>query len=296
MFFYILKSSCNSKYMLKKIAFATAMLFLIGCTPKTAAPTTMDEHMDHGDEMSGIEHDMAASPRHQEWVTVDNNGKTIQVFVVYPEVSEKVPVVLVIHENKGLNDWAKSMADQIAEAGYIAVAPDLLSGFSDTQQRTSDFVDDAAATQALGTLDPSSVMSDLNAVATYAQTIPASNGKLVSAGFCWGGGQSFKLALDNEELDAALVFYGTAPDNSAVFEHIDAPVYGFYGGADERVNATLEQTTGFMAQANNTFDYQIYDGAGHAFMRTGEGLDGEAANIQARNEAWVRLKEILAGI
>jgi carboxymethylenebutenolidase len=287
--------------MFKKSIFVFGLLLLLaGCTPSApAAPTDQvkDEHAQHDTEETTSGDDrLNASPRHQEWVEVKNGQKTIHTWVVYPETSEKRPVVILIHENRGLNDWARSMADQVAEAGYIAVAPDLLSDFSATEKKTSDFANEDAARAALSTLKPQGVMADLKAVSDWALTIPASNGKLVSAGFCWGGGQSFQFASENNKLAAAMVFYGTGPTDAAAYGKISAPVYGFYGGADERVNATIPQSEQYMKTAGNKFEYQIYDGAGHAFMRSGEDQNGDPANIAARDAAWKRMKEILAAL
>ena len=282
-----------------KLFLTSLALLLSACvTVDTTNDEVTDEEADRS-EMAGTAASvdrLNESPRHQEWVQVDNNGKTIYTWVVYPESSDPAPVVLVIHENRGLNDWARSLADQVAEAGYIAVAPDLLSGFSDTMTRTSDFPADDAATSAISELDSEEVMSALQAVADWAKTIPASDGTLVSAGFCWGGARSFEFATENDDLAAALVFYGTGPEDPASYETISAPVFGFYGGADERVNATIDESEAAMIAAGNEYDYVIYDGAGHAFMRSGEDPAADPANIAARNAAWERMKEILADL
>ncbi len=257
----------------------------------------MDNHMEHSDGNSqgmSVSHLGDASPRHQEWVEVKNGDRIIRTFVVYPQTSEKAPVVLVIHENKGLNDWARGMADQIAEAGYIAVAPDLLSDFSATEKSTQDFATPDAATAAIGKLDPAQVSADLQAVADWAETIPAANGKLASAGFCWGGARSFEMAANNDDLDMAMVFYGTGPTDAAAYQSIDVPVVGFYGGADARVNATIETSEAAMKAAGKSYDYEIYEGAGHAFMRLGEDAAGTPENVAARNEAFERMKAKLA--
>ncbi|MBI3331784.1 dienelactone hydrolase family protein [Candidatus Peregrinibacteria bacterium] len=234
------------------------------------------------------------SPRHQEWVEVENNGKTIHTWVVYPETDAPTPVVILIHENKGLNDWARGMADQVAEAGYIAVAPDLLSEFSEQYTRTSDFPSPDDATKAISALKPELVQLDLQAVAEWAKTLPAGNGKLVSAGFCWGGAQSFNFATNYDDLSAAFVFYGTGPTQPAAYANVSAPIFGFYGSADERVNATIAESEKQMKAAGKTYDYEIYDGAGHAFMRSGEDPAGDPANVAARNAAWERMKMILS--
>lgn len=274
----------------------TGLLVLTACTPSATTPT--DEHMNHSEDMmmsSSMALDrLVNSPRHHEWVEVENDGKTVHTFVVYPERSTPAPVVVLIHENRGLNDWARSMADQVAEAGYIAVAPDLLSEFSAEYERTSDFPDEDAARTAIGQLDQTQVTSDINAVIAWAKTIPAASDTVAAAGFCWGGAQTFELATENDEIEAALVFYGTGPTDTTAYADIDVPVFGFYGGADERVNATIPDSEAAMTAAGKTYDYVVYDGAGHAFMRSGEDPTGDPANVSARNAAWDRMMEILS--
>ncbi len=155
------------------------------------------------------------SPRHGEWVAIKHNGRAVETFVVYPEAANKTPVVLIIHEIFGMTDWVQDLADQVAEAGYIAVAPDLLSGMGPNGGRSSSFPAGqgmgSPATAAVSHLNPDQVTADLNAVADYANKIPASNGKLYVAGFCWGGGQSFRFATHRTDLAAAFVFYGPPP-------------------------------------------------------------------------------------
>jgi len=233
------------------------------------------------------------SPRHQEWVKLPSNGRTLYNFVVYPEVSKKAPVVLVIHENRGLNDWARSFADQLAAVGYIAIAPDLLSECQEGIQTTSDFSTSDDARKALSNLKPEDITKDLDAVYAYAKTIPSATKDIYVIGFCWGGSQSFRYATNNPNLKSAIVFYGTAPSDSTVYTSIKAPVYGFYGGADARVNATIEQTKKYMDANDKKYEVVIYDGAGHAFMRSGDDPNGEAPNVNARNLAWIRLKELI---
>ncbi len=287
---------------MKKLLLLPLVFLTVSCTA-SVAPTDeqamhSEDHSMHGGESSAADSQdrLNNSPRHQEWVEVKNGDKTIHTWVVYPEVAEKKPVVILIHENRGLNDWARSMADQVAEAGYIAVAPDLLSDFSDEFKRTSDFANEDAARDALGQLDLNQTMSDLQAVADWSKTIPASDGTLVSAGFCWGGARSFQFATVRDDLAATLVFYGTGPEDASAYADINSPVFGFYGGADARVNATIETSDQYMTAAKKRYDYEIYDEAGHAFMRSGEDPNGEQPNIAARNAAWERMKEILAGL
>jgi len=172
------------------------------------------------------------SPHHHEWIELGINDRTLYNFVAYTEVSESVPVVIVIHENRGLTDWVRSFADQIAEAGYIAIAPDLLSGFDEDHARTSDFESSDAAREALYRIDPDQIINDLIAVQNYSGMVSSSNGKVVVVGFCWGGSQTFRFATYTEGIEASLVFYGSAPDEEGPYQYINAPVYGFYGGND----------------------------------------------------------------
>ncbi|MDN5203769.1 dienelactone hydrolase family protein [Fulvivirgaceae bacterium BMA10] len=236
------------------------------------------------------------SPRHHEWVKVKYGDRVVESFLVYPEVSNKATVVIVIHENRGLNDWARSIADQIAGEGYIAIAPDLLTGSGPNGGKTSDFASSDDARNAIYQLSQDQVTADLKAIQNYASTLPAANGKVAVIGFCWGGSQSFRYATNQSDLQAAIVCYGRAPQEEQVFESITAPVYGFYGGNDARVNATIESTTANMKAAGKHYEPVIYDGAGHGFIRSGEMPNAGAANKKGREEAWKRLKKILAAL
>jgi carboxymethylenebutenolidase len=233
------------------------------------------------------------SPRHHEWVEVKSGERTVHCFVAFPEVKEKTLAVLVIHENKGLNDWARAAADQFAEAGYIAIAPDLLSGAGPDGGRTDSFASSDDATKALNKLDGATLVADLNAVADHVTKLPACNGKLAVAGFCWGGAQTFHFAANRKGLEAACVFYGTPPKEE-VLAKIESPVYGFYGENDARVTSTVAATTETMKKLGKTFEPVIHEGAGHGFMRSGEAPDASEANKKARDAAWLRLKKILS--
>ncbi len=229
------------------------------------------------------------SPRHHEWVTVKHDGRSVETFVVYPESKDKTPVVLIIHEIFGESDWIQELADEVAAAGYIAVAPDLFSGMGPNGGGTSSFPD---PTKGVSKLSPDQVTADLNAAADYALKLPAADGKLFVAGFCWGGSQSFRFATNRKDLAAAFVFYGTGPAKDAL-ARINAPVYGFYAGNDARVGATVPATTDEMKAAGKTYEPVTYDGAGHGFMRAGEAPDATEANKKANEEAWARWKKLL---
>jgi len=241
------------------------------------------------------------SPRHREWVKVKNGAREVNSFVVYPENKNKATAVIVIHEIFGMSDWVQSLTDQLAEAGYVAIAPDLLSGMGPNGGGTSSLSGNAVG-QAIRDLPPDQITADLNAVADYISKVPASNGKIVVTGYCWGGGQSFRYATNNPNVKAAFVFYGPAPasadgapDKTALAK-IKAPVYGFYAGNDARINATLPKTTEAMTELKKTYDPVTYEGAGHGFMRAGEAPDANEANKKARDDAWARWKKVLAAI
>jgi carboxymethylenebutenolidase len=252
------------------------------------------------------------SPRHQEWVDVKHDNRVVHAFVVYPEVKGKAPVVIVIHEIFGLSDWARSVADDLAAKGYIAIAPDLLSGFGPNGGGSSAFTSTQDTTKAVSGLDPDVVTADLNAVADYAKKIPAGNGKIAVAGFCWGGSQSFRFATNRKDLSAAFVFYGTGPQD---VNSITAPVYGFYAGNDARVDATIPGSSEAMKAAGKKYDPVTYDGAGHGFMRAGEDPANDAAakntaddpdtkkkhdmavaNKKAHDEGWDRWLQLLKNL
>lgn len=279
---------------------------------------------------------LAKSPRHGEFVTIQEpNGRNLQAWVVYPEVKEKAPVVVMIHEIFGLSDWTREMADEVAGAGYIVVEPDLLSGFGPpvTAAAPSDpaatsmpanmpamdhahmgspaqagagfvpaqpggtgaFVDQSQITRAVSSLDPAVVTADLDAAADYGKKLPAANGKLFVTGFCWGGGKSFLFATHRHDLAAAMPFYGPPPPADAM-KAITAPVYGFYAGNDARITSTVDQARADMKAAGKTYEPVVYDGAGHGFMRAGEAPDASAENSAARQAGFQRLVKLLGGV
>jgi carboxymethylenebutenolidase len=228
---------------------------------------------------------LAKSSRHGEYVQLKHSDRTLQAFVVYPEVSHKATAVVVIHEIFGLSDWARLAADELAEAGYIAIAPDLVGAHPGEN-----------VMQAVRQLPAAQVLADLDAAADYIKSQPAANGKVAVAGFCWGGGKSFDFATHRKDLSAAFVFYGVPPEEQAMSK-IACPVYGFYAKNDARITVTVPETEKLMKQAGKQYDVVIYPGAGHGFMRAGEPdapkMKASAANRQARDESWKRLKEIL---
>ncbi|HEV2647012.1 MAG TPA: dienelactone hydrolase family protein [Acidobacteriaceae bacterium] len=230
------------------------------------------------------------SPRHREYISLKHDGRTVQAFVVYPEISRKAPVIVLIHEIFGLTDWAKDMADELAAKGYIVIAPDLLSGAGPSNGGTDAFASQDQVTKAVSALSADQVTADLDAAADYGKHLPSSNGKLFVTGFCWGGGKSFAFATHRHDLSAAFVFYGPPP---ADVTSITAPVYGFYAGNDARISSTVPTTTEAMKAASKTYQPVLYDGAGHGFMRAGQAPDATDANKKAFTEAFKRLTDLL---
>jgi carboxymethylenebutenolidase len=333
------KQPSAHKRLLQGLASVIALISLTSCAtaqdmndhrhgtpdPTTASPVTAE-----GQEWA--KQRLAKSPRHQEWVKVTNGSRVVNSFIVYPEVKNKATAVIVIHEIFGMSDWVQSLTDQLAEAGYIAIAPDLLSGMGPKGGGTSEIaaVNNNAVGQAIRDLPPDQITADLNAVAEYVSKLPGANGKVVVGGFCWGGSQTFRFATNRPTLKAAFAFYGSAPTtgqspnqtlDKEALARINAPVYGFYAGNDARINGTLPATIDAMKELKKKYDPVTYEGAGHGFMRAGEAPEPKApdakgdkeadekaaaeyqkaltaykANKKAREEAWERWKAILKGL
>ncbi|MEP6913080.1 MAG: dienelactone hydrolase family protein [bacterium] len=316
-------------------AFVLSVVIISSCA---SAQNINSNHMDHhtgaatsepvvdSEIQDWAKQRLAKSPRHQEWVKIKyklaggNAEREVSAFVVYPEVKRKATSVLVIHEIFGMSDWVQSLTDQLAEAGYVAIAPDLLSSMGPNGGGTSEIraTDSNAVGKAIRDLPPDQITADLNAVAGYVSKLPAANGQIAVTGYCWGGTQSFRYATNNPKLKAAFVFYGSAPESQDELSRIKAPVYGFYAGNDARIGATLPKTIEIMKGVGKKYELVTYEGAGHGFMRAGDAPEPKApeakgdkevdekaaagyrtavtaykANKKARDEAWVRWKAIL---
>jgi carboxymethylenebutenolidase len=228
-----------------------------------------------------------ASPRHGEYVDVNlPSGKTpIRTWIVYPERKDKAGVVLVVHEVYGLSDWIRAVADQLAKDGFIAVAPDLISGLGPNGGGTDSVPTRDDVVKLVRALTPAETNSRLNAVRAWAIGLPAANGKSATIGFCWGGARSFAYAAEQPALDAAIVYYGTSPETTDLAK-IRAPVLGHYGGDDARVNATIPPAEAEMKRLSKPYESHVYEGAGHGFLRAQQ--EREGANLRAAEQAWPR--------
>jgi len=230
------------------------------------------------------------SPRHGEWVTINaGNGDMVDAWLVYPERSDNAPVVIVIHEIYGLTDWIRAVADQMAAEGFIAIAPDFLSGKGPAGKGSSSVSRDDAR-KLIRDLSWNEIVRRLDATAQYATALPAATVKYGIAGFCWGGGTSFRYATEQPNLDAAVVYYGVSPATETL-GNIKAPVLGLYGGDDNRVNSTIPAAEAEMKRLGKRYEYELYNGAGHAFLRNQAGQNGD--NLKAAQKAWPRMVKFL---
>ena len=259
-------------------AYAPPFLVLLALTAQAAPQPSLPASEDTAKER--LEH----SPRHGEFVTVDAGGSPVRVWVVYPERKDKAPVVVVIHEIFGLTDWIRAVADQLAAHGFVALAPDLLSGKGPNGGGTDSFPSRDDAVKAVSALPRDEVIARLNAVRKRGLSLPAATSKSATVGFCWGGSTSFAYAVAQPALDAAVVYYGTAPEDPAALDAIRAPVLGLYGGSDARVDATLDATEAAMKAKGKSYERHVFDGAGHGFLRAQSGQEG--ANQRATDQAW----------
>ncbi len=236
------------------------------------------------------------SPRHGEWVEYDaGEDDPVQAWLVFPERPDPAPVVVVIHEIYGLTDWIRAVADQLAADGFIAIAPDLLSGKGPEGGGTGS-VDQQGAVELIRDLDRDEVNRRLQAAARWATDLPAATHRAATLGFCWGGTASFVMATHWDGLDAAVVYYGSSPDTEAL-DGVRAPILGLYAGDDARVNVTIDPARQELERLERRFEVEMYEGAGHGFLRQQDGRDG--ANVRASRAAWPRtlafLREVLEG-
>ncbi len=256
---------------------------------------------------------LASSPRHMEYVDIAaGSDDAVNAFLVYPERNRATDSVVVVHTGLAMTPWIRAVADELAEHGYVAIVPDLLSGHGLDGGNSGDFASNVAhqeglpvrfdeaddVRRAMGTLGPDEITTRLQATIAYARALPSTTDTVSVVGFCWGGTQAFRLATTTSGLKSTFVFYG-GPPSPADMATISAPVHGFYGENDFRINATIEDTKEAMAAAGKTYTPVIYEGVGHGFVQAGMGdrriLDPEGARVARRRsqQAWERLLKLL---
>jgi carboxymethylenebutenolidase len=231
---------------------------------------------------------LASSPRHGEWAMIKVGGSdSVRAWVVYPERSTKAPVIVLVHDIFGMGNWIRAMADQAAADGFIAIAPDLLTG---KVPAVGDSIDATQARTAIGQLDQTELHRRLAAVADWGMALPAAVKRYGITGFCWGGGVSWAHGArmaSKPELGAVVPFYGpVSPEVRAGLEQAKAPILGMYAENDARVNASIPATDSALAKAGVRFEKEIFPGAGHGFVRGQDGMNG--ANRAAAQKAWPR--------
>ena len=226
---------------------------------------------------------LAKSKLRKEWVDIPVGDVKLHTWVEYPAGEEKAGVVIVMQFGTGMDEWVRAVADQLAQEGFIAVAPDLWSGTAPNGggRDSFEFVDDAMKAGAKISADEAQRRYKI--ARDWALKLPRANGKTGSIGFCAGGGNSFRFAGEVPELNAAVVYYGTPP-TPEVMAKIKAPVLGFYGENDARVTSTVTPTVTAMEKLGKVYEPHVYAKTTHSFLY----FQDMAGNPAAVNDAWPR--------
>jgi carboxymethylenebutenolidase len=212
------------------------------------------------------------------------DGASIGGYLTRPKGDERRPAVVVIHEWNGINDHIRDVARRLAKAGYVALAPDLLS----RQGGTSSFPSVSAANEAAVKLPDESIIKDLGGAVNFLKAQNFVRPKIGVIGFCWGGGKTLMFTTRSKDLAASVVYYGSNPSNLDDIKNITAPVLGQYGGADERVTSGAPKLEEAMKKYGKSFEYKIYPGAPHAFNND---TSDRSYRAEAAKEAWDRTLE-----
>ena len=212
------------------------------------------------------------------------DGTEIGAYVTRAKGNEPRPGVLVIHEWDGIKEHIRDVARRLAKAGYVALAPDLLSRYGGTSSLSTQ----EAAIAAGRKLDDEMIAKDLTGGINYlkGQSFVRAN-RIGVLGFCWGGGKALLLTTRSKDLSASVIYYGSNPSNLEDVKNISAPVLGQYGGADERITSAVPKLDDAMKKYGKSFEYKVYPGAPHAFNSDG----GPSYREDAAKEAWTRTLE-----
>ena len=214
-------------------------------------------------------------------VEYKNGDIKLSGYLSKPMKKGKYPAILVIHENRGLNEHTRDVARRFAAAGYVALAADALS----RKGGTASFETPEKAREAFSSLNMTEITGDLNAGLAFLNSHAfVKKGKLASIGFCWGGARSFALATEPNDLKAAVVFYGTAPTEEQLAK-VRVPVLGIYGSKDERITSKVPEVAATMKKLNKSYEYKIYEGAEHAFFND---TNQQRYAADAAKDAWAQ--------
>ncbi|MCF8478974.1 MAG: dienelactone hydrolase family protein [Rhodospirillum sp.] len=249
-------------------AAATALLSLIAANPAKAAMVPEgDVRLETGS------------------LTIDTINGGLRAYLAKPKSeTAPMPVVIVVHENRGLNPHIEDVARRLALAGYVAIAPDFLSPLGGTPANDPD-----RARDMIGQLAPDTTLLNAASAVGFAKSMAGSNGKVGAVGFCWGGGLVNRMAVAAPDLDAAVVYYGRQPDVGDVVT-IRAALLFHYAGLDERIGAGKAAYEEALKNAGKPFTSHVYDGVNHAFNN-----DTAAARYDkaAAELAWTRTLDFL---
>lgn len=217
-----------------------------------------------------------------ERVSFPGQGGTLEGYLVRPaEHSGRLPAVMVIHENRGLNPHIEDVARRVALEGFLTLAPDFLSPLGGTPG------DPDAAREMIGKLDPAATVANAAGAVAYLANHQAGNGKVGVVGFCWGGALANQTAVHVPTLGAAVAYYGRQPSAEEAAK-IKAPIMLHYAGLDERINAGIPDYEAALKEAGVNYTLYMYEGVNHAFNNdtSAERYDQAAAEL-----AWGRTIE-----
>lgn len=210
---------------------------------------------------------------------------TVFGYVTRPKASGKYPAVIVIHENRGINDHIRDVARRFAKEGYVALAPDFLSRHGGTRKANPK----GEGLRNIRELAPwQDVAEDADATLAYLKSLPEVRGDRIGVvGFCWGGAMTFAVATQVRGLRAAVVYYGASPNPIDLVKNIEAAVLAHYGEDDPGVNKTIPAAEEAMKKYNKSYTYKIYPGAKHAFNND----TSDRYHPEAAKEAWGKTLE-----
>lgn len=272
---------------LRTVGYAVALLGVVACSRAsqdvssagTARPIgTPPSNGTSAEQLSG-------SPRRGQWVMIPaGQGDSVRAWIVYPERGTRAPVVLAVHDIAGMGPWIRAVADQLAEDGFIGIAPDLLTGKGVPMDAEGHHTG-ATVGEAIRQLPAEEIDRRMKAVARWATALPQATDRYGIMGFCWGGQTVFAQATRDPELDAVAVYYGASPESSTL-RNIRAPILGLYGGNDARVNTTIPPADSTMKSLGKTYEQRIYEGAGHGFLKSHNAAAPAEPNTRASLQAW----------
>jgi carboxymethylenebutenolidase len=202
---------------------------------------------------------------HAEYIKYASGSDSISAYIAYPERAEAAPAVLVIHEIFGMSDFVRDATQRLAQRGFVALAPDLLSRRGGTPASPDE------ARKLVASLHPDTITQDLDGAATYLQGLKAVNGARIGViGFCWGGGESLRYAAHNQSLSAFVMCYGPVPKTYFDFARIKAKGFGVYADRDARVTQGVYNLVRDLHKVDVDYRFKVYSNTAHGFLRTRE--------------------------